>query len=724
MHRDRVQNALQRPRAAHLARLRARLHHAVEHLEQMAVRAFVLIDRHGIGKASIEPRRHLLGQLPRGARPVASPLVRRTILVTLLVALAAPAGAAAHATLLRTVPANGAVVDRAPALVRIEFDDGVRVAPGNAAVANATGSSVLASKPRTSGHALLLPLRAGLANGAYSIRWSAVSDDGHREQGVLAFAVGSGAASPHSVLGASATLSWSDIVLRGLYYLGLLAGAGAAAFGLAMRGLSNTRLRRTLAHLLFFALLATFIGASGIVHTAPPGTRYALVLKVALSISLVGAAAAALAPTYPMLLAVAGACALTLLAAPTLSGHALDPDQPRILAPIVDLAHVAAAAIWFGGLLALVFVVPRGTDERERVALARRFSTIALCAVIVLGVSGLGRALTELSAVNQIWSTSYGRALIVKSALFLPLLGVGWLNRALLAGAFARLRRSVLVEVTVLVAIVIVVGVLTELRPGKLVARAASPVTAVQPAGPPKLPPANAVVDARELGTLAVAVGRLPGEATVTLLGPNGNAADGHRVRVDGTPARVCGAGCYWAPAANGPLRVQIDGRKLVFNLPTTAPNGQALLARVGRALRDARTVVFEETLASSPTNSEVTHFELVAPDRLSYRTRGGASAVVIGSRRWDRLTPGGRWVPSQQSRLDVMQPFWRASRNVHVIAPDVLTFLDPSSLEWFKFTLVGGQLKRVAMTAAAHFMVDRYEGFDGPVTVSPPPSR
>ena len=70
------------------------------------------------------------------------------------------------------------------------------------------------------------------------------------------------------------------------------------------------------------------------------------------------------------------------------------------------------------------------------------------------------------------------------------------------------------------------------------------------------------------------------------------------------------------------------------------------------------------------------------------------------------------------------MQPFWRASRNAHVIAPDVLTFLDPSSLEWFKFTLVGGQLKRVAMTAAAHFMVDRYEGFDGPVAVSPPPSR
>jgi len=509
--------------------------------------------------------------------------VKRAVFFTLFVALAAPAGAAAHATLLRTVPADGAVLAGAPSLVRVEFDDGVRVAPGNAAVANASGASVLAGEPHTSGHVLTLPLRAGLANGVYSIRWSAASDDGHQEQGVLAFAVGLGAASPHSVLGASAALGWNDIVLRALYYLGLLAGCGAAAFGLSMRKLAGPRLRRPLAHLMFFALLATFVGASAIVHAAPPGTRYALVLKVALTVSLVGGAAAALATTYPALLVLAGACALALIVAPTLSGHALDRDQPRGLAAVVDVAHSASAAIWFGGLLALAFVVPRGADERERRVLARRFSTTALAAVIVLGLTGLGRALTELSAVSQIWTTSYGRALIIKSALFLPLLGVGWLNRVLLAGAFARLRRSVLIEVTVLTAIVVVVGVLTDLRPGKLVSRAVSTATPVPAAGPPALPPRDAVVDARELGTLAVAVARVPGEATVTLLGPDGTAANGRRVQVDGEPARACGAGCYRASAPPGRLRVRVDGRTVVFDLPVAAPDGRALLERVAR---------------------------------------------------------------------------------------------------------------------------------------------
>ncbi len=583
---------------------------------------------------------------------------------------------------------------------------------------------MLGGAPRTKGHVLTIPLRAGLAKGAYSVRWSIVSDDGHREEGLVAFAIGRGGPAPRSVLGASAGLGWVSFALRAVYYLGLLAGAGAAVFGVAMRGIASSRLRRPLAHLMFFSLLATFLGASAIVHAAPPGTRYVLVLKIALTISLVGGAAAALAPTYPILLAVAGACAIGLLAAPTLSGHALDHDQPRGLAAVVDLAHSTSAAVWFGGLLALVFVVPSADDESERRAIARRFSTIALASVIVLGLTGLGRAITELSAVDQIWSTSYGRALIIKTALFVPLLGVGWLNRSLLAGAFARLRRSVLIEVTVITAIVGVVGVLTDLRPGKLVSQAVAPVAAPQAPGPPPLPPAAAVVDGRELGTLAVTVARLPREATVTLLDSDGTAASGRSVQIDGKATQVCGAGCYRAPVgAAGPLRVRVGGRTLTFDLPSTAPDGRATLARVTRAYRAARTIVFDETLASTPTNAQTTRFVVVAPDRLSYRTRGGPAAIVIGTKRWDRETAHGRWLPSQQSRLAVTQPYWRTARNIHLVAPGVLTFLDPTLPAVFRLELTGTRLDRLGMTAAAHFMVDRYVGFDGPASVSPPPS-
>src|SRR6185436_7946795 len=119
------------------------------------------------------------------------------------------------------------------------------------------------------------------------------------------------------------------VVLRTLYLLGILIGVGVAGFWLLARPTLGARLQRPIAHLLFFAMLAVFLGGSGIVHDAASGTRYALVLRIVVTLSLVGGAAAALAPVYPQTLWLASACAFLLVAAPTLSGHALDRTQPR-----------------------------------------------------------------------------------------------------------------------------------------------------------------------------------------------------------------------------------------------------------------------------------------------------------------------------------------------------------------------------------------------------------
>ncbi|HEX3805314.1 MAG TPA: copper resistance protein CopC [Gaiellaceae bacterium] len=650
--------------------------------------------------------------------------MRLAVAALAVLALAAPADAFAHATLLQTSPQNGAVLDTSPRRVTATFDDSIRVAGGNAAVANTTNKSVLAGTATAHGSTLVLPLEPNLPDGDYSARWSIVSEDGHREEGVVAFAVGAGSPSPSSVLGAGVALTWNDILLRTLFYLGLLAGGGAAVFGLMSRTLFGTRLLRPLAHLLFFSLLLTFIGGSGILHTAPPGTRFSHVMDVAITIALIGGAAAALAPSVPRLLWLAGASALVLLAAPTLAGHALDRDQPKVVSVVADLAHLASASVWLGGLIALVWVVPRATDdEDERRAAARMFSATALAAVLVLAASGLARALTELSSVSQIWSTSYGRALIVKTALFVPLLGVGWLNRTRLLTVFARLRRSVRIEIVGIVGILVAVAILTELRPGVEASRAtAAPLAAPLP---PVLPPRDAVVDARELGSLAVAVAREPRRTTVTLLDQDGTGANGRTVLVDDRPTLTCGAGCYRAasPPA-GPLRIDVDGTTLTFDIPSHAPDASALLAKVTRAYRSSKTIVFDEKLASSPTDSETTRFTVRAPHTLTYQTKNGPQAVVIGGKRWDRDTPTGRWVESAQTPLDVTEPYWSNPTNVHEIAPGVLTFLDRTIPAWFHVTIANGRPSVQHMTAAAHFMVDRYVGFDRPVTVSPPVSR
>ena len=635
----------------------------------------------------------------------------RLSLVAALVALAAPAAASAHATLLRTTPANGAVVARAPRAIVVFFDDTVRVGSGNEAVANATNTSVAAGPARAHGRVLTIPLRPHLGDGDYSARWSIVSDDGHREQGVIAFAVGAGSSAPTSVLTANAGLGWWAAAFRVLFYLGLLTAGGVAVFAARTRDLTASA-RTPLAHVLFFTLLLAFLGASGVVHAAPSGTRNALVLDIALGLSIAGAATAALAPRAPRLLPVACACALALLATPTFAGHALDPNQPRWLSIPADLAHIAGAAVWLGGLVALLTIVPR---LAQRADATRRVSQAALVAVPVLALGGLLRALTELNAVHEIWTTSYGRALLVKTALFLPLLALGRLNR--IRVALPRVRTEV-----VLIAVVVgAVAVLVQLRPGRDV-----PAASVAPAAglqPPVLPPRDAVVDAAELRELAVAVARTRQATTVTLLGQDGTGVDGRAVTVDGAPAASCGAGCYRSGAHAGALHVTVDGDPLTFDVSPTAPGAQALLERVTRAFRGSSSIVYDESLRSGPSTGIVTRFTLKAPDELAYVIRGGAQAVVLGARRWDRDTPTGRWVESQQTpTLPQPVPYWREPTNAHLVAPNTLTFLDRAIPAWFRVTI--GAHARPAllhMTAAAHFMVDRFRSYDVPVTLSPP---
>ena len=56
----------------------------------------------------------------------------------------------------------------------------------------------------------------------------------------------------------------------------------------------------------------------------------------------------------------AAAAGVWALAAPGISGHAGDPGRGALVIAI-DAAHVAAAAIWIGGLLQLAVVTPHAT---------------------------------------------------------------------------------------------------------------------------------------------------------------------------------------------------------------------------------------------------------------------------------------------------------------------------------------------------------------------------
>ncbi len=640
--------------------------------------------------------------------------MRRLLLALAAAAtLAVPASASAHANLVRTQPANGAVLARPPAAVRVIFDDDVRRGPGIAAVQNG-GGSILAGSPRVEGgRTLVMPLRAGLVDGDYSVRWSIVSDDGHLESGVLAFAVGVGRPPPRSALAARATGPTADsVVARWLFFAGLLTAVGVSLFTLVARPSDEERVPI----LLSTACVLTAVGAADEVHRVGLGTRDGLALTAGLVAAIAAAAAAAAATLDRRVLRPALVLALGLAAVPAAAGHALDPGLPR-LNVAADVLHVAGAAAWTGVLVG--FVAVRGGSPR-------RVAALALGGVVLLGATGIVRASFELTAASQLWDTSYGRTLLVKTGLLLAALGTGW-------GLRARPRRRAAVELAVVAGLVVAVAVLVQFRPGRNV-RVAQPAAAAaaEPSPNPPAPPPGAIVLAREAGPLGVAVAIEPARVTAIVLSPSGGGLSGLDVAVQGREAKPCGSGCYAADVASGSrVTVQIAGfgptRRATFAVPARARPAAALVRRARRTYRGLRSVAYAERLASDPTHVVLAQWRLERPNRVSYAIARGAQGIVIGSRRWDRDSPRSRWQESAQTPLPQPATQWTSTANPHVLAQTAKTttvsFADPTIPAYFTLTLDRRTLlpRLLHMTAPAHFMTDRYVGFNEPRAIRPP---
>ena len=273
-----------------------------------------------------------------------------------------------------------------------------------------------------------------------------------------------------AVLGASTPLAWSVVLRARCTSSALLSARRRRRFGAPRDASLGSRLQRPLAHLLFFALLVVFLGGSGIVHAAAAGTRYALVLHIALTRRARRRRGGGPRAGLPAS-ARAVACALALLRGADALGARSRP-RPATLprgAGRPRAHHLGRGLVRRADRARLR--VPRATaDDATRQCVVARFSTGARIRVRARR-SGLAPRADRARAVTQIWSTSYGRALLVKTALFVPLLGLGWLNRSRLLRRFARLRRSARVEVSALVGIVAAVAVLTELAPGRQASR-------------------------------------------------------------------------------------------------------------------------------------------------------------------------------------------------------------------------------------------------------------
>lgn len=201
-----------------------------------------------------------------------------------------------------------------------------------------------------------------------------------------------------------------------------------------------------------------------------PGVGTAFVVRTSALILALLVAQRAMSTTALTLTAAAGALALASLA---WNGHgAMNEGVEGWVHLAADIAHLLAAGIWFGALVALVLLVSRRATTRAHLILAHQalhgFSSTGTLAVGVLVVSGLisSWVLVGPDNVGNLGTSLYGQLLLAKLLLFGLMLMLAGLNRFRLTPAFAgalntgdtrgslrALRRSLAVETLCAIAI-------------------------------------------------------------------------------------------------------------------------------------------------------------------------------------------------------------------------------------------------------------------------------
>lgn len=98
-----------------------------------------------------------------------------------------------------------------------------------------------------------------------------------------------------------------------------------------------------------------------------------------------------------------------------------------------DALHLFAAGAWIGGLVPLAIFLTHthvSLSLRERAfVVLKRFSTLSLCCVGVLVVSGVCNSCLLVGSIHGVFTTTYGWLLVCKLILFGILISLGARNR-------------------------------------------------------------------------------------------------------------------------------------------------------------------------------------------------------------------------------------------------------------------------------------------------------
>ena len=395
-------------------------------------------------------------------------------IAALLLAVGFVAPVYAHANLIRSDPPPNSVLPATPRQVILYFTEQVEPKLSGGEVYDSTGKEVDIgySVNPTDATALIVSLPP-LQSGVYTVSWHAISAvDGHHTSGSFSFGVGNVTVpvqDNHSLEYVSP--SPLEVVERWLNLLGDVMFLGGSVFALMVWNPTLSRARADFPDKYEWKISSRFsrlLRISGII--AIGATILLLIVEAtaaAASPSLADVTAAAytiLTSTklgqywiFRLMTVFVAIAASFLLLGPkqrskrswglilivglllsfstSLTSHnAAATDYFPVINLLSDWIHLIAVGAWVGGLVYLVIAITSLNAARDQkgkpvAELIRRFSSVAIICVGVIGITGMYNLVLEVGSLTALLTTPYGRILLVKLVIFAPMIVFGALNQ-------------------------------------------------------------------------------------------------------------------------------------------------------------------------------------------------------------------------------------------------------------------------------------------------------
>jgi copper transport protein len=391
-------------------------------------------------------------------------------IAVVLCSLAAPPRASAHAYLVKTVPAASGVLDVPPRTVQLTYDEAVEPRFAIISVTDAAGKQQTigpVTRSPANPDTLMVPLRPHLPQGWYLIYWRAISVDGHPVQGAFTYAVGPNPGPapqfPIPSIAGSAT-SLNLLIARWVMFLSVMSAIGLFVFRVLIARPAHRRAPGTSLRAVSIAfVIASVVGLLAI----PVYLDFATAIDSLRSVFDVGA----LVPLFRVtafgrgyvdmivcfalfclaawitlwldqpgrehrsiaeLVSITGAllAAASVLLIPGTAGHAAQ-TSPRGISVVLDWLHLITGSVWLGGLIGLL-VLWASLSAAARVpglsVVVPRFSNVAFVSVLLLLGTGTWATINHMPALDALWLTGYGVAILVKIGLLISAMALGAFN--------------------------------------------------------------------------------------------------------------------------------------------------------------------------------------------------------------------------------------------------------------------------------------------------------